>query len=176
MFADPKHILMQSKIGEGMKVADFGIGSGTYTLALAEAVGEHGVVYACDIQKELLSKIKKDTESKGLKNVHVVWGDLEEAGGATLADGLLDVVVLSNVLFQIEKKEILMHEAVRVLRGGGKVLIVDWKDSFGGTGPHADAVFGVHAARALAEKAGLTFEQDIDAGSHHYGMLLRKRR
>lgn len=159
-----------------MKVADLGVGPGAYVFAAAKAVGEHGVVYACDVQKELLAKIKNTAEHEGYENVHGMWTDLEEERGTTLADGSVDAVIATNVLFQIEHKEVFMKEIVRILRAQGKALLVDWEDSFGGMGPHVDHVFGKHAARTLAESAGLTFEQDIDAGAHHYGMIFRKKK
>lgn len=176
MFARPDSIISQFKLGEETTVADLGVGSGVHAIAMARAVGKGGRVYACDIRKELLAKVAKDAREAKLDTVHVIWADLEQPHGTTLKDGLCHAVLVSNILFQIENREVLMKEVERILRPGGKALIVDWKDSFGGTGPHADSVFGKQAARTLAEQSGLTFEQDIDAGSHHYGMLFRKAR
>ncbi len=176
MFANPENIIRQFQIGEGMKVADLGVGSGVYALLAAQAVGEHGIVYACDVQKELLTKVKNAAEHEGYDNIHVLWTDLEEERGTTLADGILDAVIITNVLFQIEHKEVFMKEIFRILRLGGKVLVVDWQDSFGNMGPHVDHVFKKNAARSLAESVGFVFEQDIDAGSHHYGMIFRKKK
>ena len=58
IFSDPKKNLKQFCLEEGMRVADFGSGSGYYTLAAAEAVGDTGRVYAIEIQQELLKKVK----------------------------------------------------------------------------------------------------------------------
>lgn len=157
-----------------MTVADLGVGTGVYTLAAAEAVGEHGVVYGCDIQKELLSKVSAEAQKRGLKNLHVIWADLEEERGSTLADASVDAVTATNILFQIEHKERFMKEVSRILRPGGKVLIVDWSDSVGGMGPHAGSVVRRSVAQSLAEGVGLQFQKDVDAGSHHYGMVFRK--
>jgi len=176
MFANPENIIRQFQLGEGMKVADLGVGPGVYALLAAKAVGEDGTVYACDVQKELLTKVKNAAEHEGYDNVHVMWTDLEEERGTTLADGILDAVIATNVLFQIEHKEVFMKEIARILRPNGKVLLVDWQDSFNGMGPHVDHVFSKNAARTLAESVGLTFEQDIDAGEHHYGMIFRKKK
>lgn len=176
MFADPKKIIRQSHIGEGMLVADLGVGSGAHAMLAARAVGASGIVYAFDIQKELLNKVRREAEKEGLTNVHVVWTDLDEPRGTRLADGILDVALVTNVLFQIEKKEQFMQEVARIVKNGGKVVVVDWQEASGGIGPHTDHLFGKHAARTLAESVGLTFEEDIDAGSHHYGMIFRKKK
>lgn len=176
MFLHPDKVINQFKLGEGMRVADLGVGTGAQTLTALKAVGETGSVYAIDVQKDLLARVKKEAESAGYKHLHVIWSDLESEHATTLADGFLDAVIISNVLFQIEARDRFMKEVARILRPGGKALIIDWTDSFGGMGPHTDAVFGKHAARVLAEQEGLVFEQDVDAGAHHYGMILRKKK
>ena len=176
MFLHPDKVIQQFKLGAGMQVADLGVGTGAQALAALRVVGETGSVYAIDVQKDLLAKVKKEAEAEGFKNLHVIWSDLESEHATTLADGFLDAVIVSNVLFQIESRDRFMKEVARILRPNGKVLIIDWSESFGGMGPHTDAVFTKHAARTLAEDAGLGFEQDIDAGTHHYGMILRKRK
>jgi ubiquinone/menaquinone biosynthesis C-methylase UbiE len=174
MFAHPEKIIEQFQLGEGMHVADLGVGSGVYTFAAAKRVGKDGVVYACDLQKELVQKVQKEANHAGLSNVHAMWTDLEEERGTTLADASVHAVIASNILFQIEHKERFLKEVFRITRSGGKVLIVDWSDSHGGVGPHTAHVLKRHTAQTLAESVGFVFEKDVDAGSHHYGMILRK--
>lgn len=176
MFLRPESVIERFQLGEGMRVADLGVGTGVYTLAAAEAVGEHGVVYACDVQKELLTKLTQHAEERGLKNITVIWSNLEDENGSTLADGSVDAAIATNILFQVEHKENFMKEVSRIVRPGGKVLIVDWSDSTGGVGPHAGAVVRRSVAQSLADAVGLQFEKDVDAGSHHYGMIFRKPR
>ena len=176
MFAHPEKIIEQFQLGEGMHVADLGVGSGVYTFAAARSVGETGVVYACDLQKELIQKVQAEAVHKKLSNVHTMWTDLEEERGTTLADASVHAVIAANILFQIEHKERFLKEIVRILRPMGKLLIVDWSDSHGGVGPHTAHVLKRHTAQTLAESVGLVFEKDIDAGSHHYGMIFRKQK
>ena len=57
-FSEPKKNLERFGLEEGMRVADFGSGSGHYTLAASELVGESGLVYAIEIQQLLLKKVK----------------------------------------------------------------------------------------------------------------------
>jgi ubiquinone/menaquinone biosynthesis C-methylase UbiE len=174
MFLRPDDVIARFQLGEGMTVADLGVGSGRYALSAARAVGETGAVYGCDVNKELLSRLSAEARHEKVRNVHVVRTDLEEERGTTLADDSMHAVIAANILFQIEYKERFMREIARILRPGGKVLIVDWSDSFGGVGPHAGSVVRRHVAHALAEDSGLRFEKDVDAGLHHYGMIFRK--
>ncbi len=176
MFSNPEKVLKEFQIGEETHVGDFGVGSGAYAFAAARAVGEHGSVYAFDIQKDLVTRTVKTAEGEKIKNLHAVWADLEEPRGTKLADGSLDAVIVANILFQIEKKDVLVSEIVRVLKPNSRVLVVDWSESFGHTGPHPDAVISEDNARSLFGQGGFTFEREVNAGEHHYGLVFRKTR
>ena len=174
MLSDPEKNIAQSFLKEGMIVADFGAGTGAYAVAAARRVGESGRVYAIDVQKELLSSVTTAAKKEGLSNIEILWGDIEEPHGTKLADGSVDVVIVSNVLFQSENKMGLLSEAGRVLKKGGKLLLIDWADSFGGLGPHPDHVIKKNDARKMLENARFAYGRDIEAGEHHYGMVFEK--
>lgn len=174
MFSDPLKNIEQFHIHEGMKVADFGVGTGAYAFALADAVKEDGKVYALDIQKKFVTALSKEAETRGLTQIQALWADLEAEGGTQLDSGSLDAVVIANMLFQAEKKEAVLKEAFRILHTKAKILIIDWTESFGGLGPHVDHVFKEQDARRLAENIGFVFEESIQAGAHHYGLIFRK--
>lgn len=172
-FAHPKRNILALGIEHAMKVADFGAGSGAYVFSIAEHLEGSGVVYALDIQKDLLRRIHNEANVRGLKNIEILWADLEAPEGSKLADGLIDLVLISNLLFQLEDKAAVMKEAKRITKKGGRVAIIDWSESFGGMGPHPDAVVTKEAAYALAQDAGLTFQKEFAAGAHHYGLVFR---
>lgn len=173
-FAHPKRNLHSFGLEEGMEVADLGAGAGHYTMAAAEIVGKSGHVCAVEIQKDLVEKVKNEAEQEGFDNVDVLWSDLEKPGGSTLDDKTVDVVILSNILFQIESKNILLGEAIRILKSGGHVLVIDWSDSYGGLGPREDHLIDPGAVRKLAQEAGFTVKGDISPGAHHWGLVLNK--
>ena len=174
-FADPERNIAQFGLREGKYVADLGAGSGFYALAAARAVGNTGKVFAVEVQKDLVQRVRDDAAREGLGNVDVTWGDIEEREGTKLKDELVDVVILSNILFQVEDKEGLANEVERILKSKGRVLIVDWDDSYGGLGPAPEAVYGADKARSLFENRGYVFESDIQAGAHHYGFSMTKQ-
>lgn len=164
------------QIEPGMTVADFGSGSGAYVLAIAERLAHSGHVYAIDVQQELLRRIKNESHKRGYKNVEIVWSDLDRPHGSKLADNYVDRVLISNLLFQVEDKAVLLAEAFRILRPHGLLIIVDWSESFGGMGPHKRDVVKKEEALALATRAGFESLREFDAGAHHYGLIgLRPR-
>ena len=175
-FSDPTSNIEQFSLQYGMRVADFGAGSGFYSLAAARAVGPHGHVYSIDVQKDILSKIKNDSIKAGLSNIEIHWGDIERLGGSKLKDSSIDAVIMSNVLFQMPDKQTPVLEAKRILHPKtGKILVVDWNDSSGGVGPQGEHLFPQDKARDLFEKAGFAFDSSISAGDHHYGLIFKMK-
>lgn len=174
-FADPTSNLAQFELKQGDSVADLGAGSGFYTLAAARLVGSAGKIYAVEVQKDLLDRIKNSASREGIHNIEVVWGDIEKHGGTRLRDHSIDRCLISNVLFQAQDRENVVAEAHRILKSGGKVLVIDWSDSADISGPDPKHVFPKADAQAIFEKGGFSIEKEIKAGAHHYGFIGTKR-
>lgn len=174
MFADPVKILQSVGLGDNMIVADLGAGSGFYTIAAAKMVPS-GKVYAVEVQKDFLTTVKTKAETEHLRNVEFIWGDIEKVGGTKIADRVIDVVIISNVLFMVENRRKLIEETKRILKYEGRVLFVDWSDASSALGPRAGFVVNVIEAKALFAEFGFTALRDIPAGAHHYGILFKKQ-
>ncbi|MBI2045910.1 MAG: methyltransferase domain-containing protein [Parcubacteria group bacterium] len=174
MFSDPQKNIGQLDVREGDRVADFGAGSGAYVFAVSGRVGPSGRVYAVDVQKDLLTKLKNEARQQHIFNIEIIWADLDSGAGTALLEESVDICIISNLLFQVSSKEQVALEAWRILKPNGKVLIVDWNDSYGGLGPSPKDVFPKDAAKALFLKQGFTYAKEIDAGGYHYGILFRK--
>lgn len=166
---------MELDVARDAHVVDLGAGSGAYTFITAE-VAPDGKVYAVEVQKDLVSTLKREALRKHLSNVEVVWGDVESSGGTKLKDESVDIVLICNVLFQAEDKNGVAHEAWRVLRRGGRVAVIEWADSFGGLGPHFSQLVKGTDARRMFENERFVYEKPIfDAGAHHYGFITKKQ-
>lgn len=174
-FANPPRNVAALGIMPGMQVADFGSGSGAYVLAIAKELQGSGRVYAIDIQKDLLRRTKNEAEKLGLKNVEVLWADLEAENGSKIADNVLELVLISNLLFQIEDKRQVIAEAKRILRPNGRLAVIDWSESFGGLGPRTGDIVTKEQVLTLARAVELTFVKEFPAGAHHYGLIFRKQ-
>ncbi len=174
MFMDPVTLLASCNLQTTDTVADFGAGSGFLAKA-ALAYVPQGNVFAIEINRDMVTRLTREAAEANLKNFHPLWGDIEVAGGSKLADTSVDFILLSNTLFYLEDKNGVMSEALRVLKPGGRMLVVDWTESFGGMGPRPESVFGKDKARALLERHGLTILTDtLPAGEHHYAILCQK--
>lgn len=171
MFANPKQNVGALELREGMRVADFGAGLGEYTKSASIKVGNNGKVFAIEVQKDLVKKLESEIKDLGLTNVSCIWGDIETIGGTKIAEASVDAVIVSNVLFQSSDRLGLADEAKRILKHGGKLLLVDWKESFGGMGPAPHHVVKESVAMDIFTKRGFKMTEKISDSSHHYGII-----
>lgn len=168
MFSDPASNIAKLGVNDGMKVVDMAAGSGFYTFEVAKKVGNTGRVYAVEVQKDLLERIRSHGAMQNLYNIEVVWGDIEKIGGTKLRESIADRVIASNVLFQIQKHDDFVLEVKRLLKPDGKVLVIDW-NSVSAFGPKT--FVPLIKAQTMFEKAGFKLEQSFDAGDYHYGLV-----
>lgn len=171
MFSDPASNLAKFGLTDGMKVVDIGAGSGFYSVEAAKKVGSSGRVYAVDVQKDLLERLRSVASGNGIRNIEVVWGNAEKIGGTKLREAIADRVIASNVLFQIEKPDDFCLELKRITKPSGKILIVDWSDVSTMSPP---SVVSAAKAQALFEKNGFKLEDSFGAGDHHYGLVFSR--
>lgn len=174
MFIKPEDIIKEFGIKPGMTVADFGCGSGHYSIEAARLVKGNGVVYAIDVQKDLLATVKTRAEKEGLENVEIIWGDLDSEGGSRLANEIADRVIISNILFQAEDKQGLVNEAFRVLKKDGRAIVIDWKKEGRKMGPPMDQRVSKEEAERIFLQGGFIFDKEIHAKMNHYGLIFKK--
>lgn len=169
-------LLKHAGIDVGMRVADMGAGrEGTFVFTAARMVTVTGHVYALDVVKEVLGALEASAQSQGLDNVTTVWTDLELYGAtAQVADGSLDLGILSDTLFQSPEKEDMMRECLRMVKSGGKMLIVEWKPAETAIGPPAQQRVNPDEVRRLAQQLQLQVVDEFEAGEYHWGMILQK--
>ena len=171
-FLTPAHLIERLYIKKGSAVADFGAGSGAYTIELAHAVTDTGKVYAIDIHRDLLQTLEHTAHKMGLLNIETVWADLETN---TYIDSYsLEAVILSNILFTLEHPEKAIEEAGRILVPSGRVLCVDWSGPHEGIGPHPLHVVSEAKAEELFTKHGFQIGERLPAGDYHYAFIATK--
>lgn len=174
-FLHPSLAVRAAGVHEGLVVADFSGGAGHFARAAARAVGLEGVVWVVDLNRELLPRIKNLSVAEGWGNVEVMQGDVSREGGSFLPPESFDFIIAANLLFSLENKAAAVREMRRVLKPRGKVLLIDWQESFGGLGPHPGHVVAAAEAKALAAAAGFELVHDIPAGHYHWGFVARKK-
>ncbi len=174
MFMDPMRLIATCNLQSTDSVADFGAGSGFIARALAKQVPQ-GQVFAIEINRDLVTRLTREATDMHLTNIHPIWGDIEIAGGSKLATDSVHFVVLSNVMFHLEDKQGCLKEVYRVVKTGGRVLVVDWQESYGGMGPAPHQIVTSQMTEELFARAGFTKISDsLSGGDHHYAILFKK--
>jgi len=163
------------EIGTGQVIADLGCGGGGHFVApLALRVGSAGLVYAVDIQKKVLSSLEASLKIQNIGNVKIVWSDLERVGAASIPDSSCDVAIVANVLFQNKNHFNIIQEAARIVKGAGRVVVIDWKLIAGMFGPPQELRIKPDEIRAIANDLKLKFVEMFDVGSYHFAIVLGK--
>lgn len=173
MFVDPNQIVDSLEIEPGMIVADFGAGSGFYTIAFAKRAGENGKVYSFDIQKNMLEVIRSKARLNRLLNIEVVWADLEKIGSTRLKEKSVDLVFVSNILFQTEDKKSLLEEAKRILKPGSRAVVIEWEKDQLKFGPPLSRRISSEESQKLFLENGFRLDKEIYAGEYHYGLIFK---
>ncbi|RJQ13748.1 class I SAM-dependent methyltransferase [Candidatus Parcubacteria bacterium] len=173
-FLRPELVLPQLPLQNGFSVADFGAGSGYFTILMAQRVGPEGKIYAVDVLSEALEAVRSRAKMIGVANIETKRADLEVYGSTGIADGSIDMVLIANVLFQSQKKDEVLKEASRMLKTGGFLVLIDWhKENFPYS--HGGWPFNEEDAKKFCEKAGMKFDKKIDAGAYHWGLIFKKQ-
>jgi len=173
-FIDPLAVIAQMNLKQGEAIADFGCGTGYFSIPLAQKIGEEGKVYSLDVVPEKLEAVESQAKTLGLTNLIVQRVNLENKEGSKLKAESIDWVIMKDVLFQNNEKNNMLEEAKRVLKPGGKVLLVEWKTEDTAIGPDQEIRISKEKALELINKCELGIEKEIAAGDFHYGYILTK--
>lgn len=173
-FVKPEKIVAHLGLKSGNKVTDFGCGSGFYTLAASRIVGNTGRVASIDVQSSKLAATKSITTQNGFHNVEVYQADLEKPFDK-VSHGGEDAVIVASILHEVSDRTALLKNAYALLRSGGLLLVVDWKDEHSPFGPSMDKRISEHDLRAQLEQLGFRHLKDLNGDVYHYAMVFEKQ-
>ncbi len=172
-FLNPSEIVAQSGLMQGQVVADLGCGNGFYVLPAAQMVGNSGMVYAVDVVESKLAATISIANQFGHKNIRVVQADLGKPL-LEIAQNSCDMVIAGNILHQIDKREMLIKNSYRLLKTGGRVLIVEWERTATPFGPPLDKRVEKQALEVQLMQIGLRKIKELKADPYHYAILFEK--
>ena len=140
----PDQIMDALAIADGSAVADIGAGAGWFTIRAARRVGPNGMVYAQDVQRQMLEAIRRRVAREGLRNVETRLG----VGSApNLPERSLDAVLVVDVYPEVEDRVTFLRNLAAALKPGGRLGIVNYKPGRGGPGPAPHEGVRVESAR-----------------------------
>lgn len=172
-FFEPANILATLGLNsQTVDPAEFGCGYGTFTIPAAKII--KGKLYAMDIEPDMIRITNEEAKKNGLSNVQTILRDFITEGSG-LPDGSVEYAMLFNIL-HLEKPMVLINEARRILKAGGKLGIIHWNyDPTTPRGPSINIRPKSEDCIKWAEEAGFYKPVRYDLKPYHYGIVLEKK-
>jgi ubiquinone/menaquinone biosynthesis C-methylase UbiE len=167
----PDQIMDAMGIADASVVADIGAGSGWFTIRLARRVGPQGLVYAEDVQKEMINAISRRVSREGLSNVRPVLGLKNDP---RLSPNSLDAVLVVDAYHEIENRVAMLSSLARALKPQGRIGVVDFKLDGTGPGPSAEERVSPDVVVKDAAQAGLRLIRQEPFLQYQYFLIFGK--
>ncbi len=168
----PDRIMDALGVADGSVVADIGAGAGWFTIRLARRVGPQGLVFAQDVQQEMLNAISRRVQREGLNNVRPVLG---RGADPNLPANRLDVALVVDAFHEIEDRVTMLTNIARALKPQGRIGVVDFRPEGSGPGPDPEERVSPDDVVRDAEKAGLRLAQDETFLPFQYFLIFTSR-
>lgn len=174
--AEVERLVEVLDIEPGEVVADVGAGNGSFSLALAEHVGATGRVYATEVDRNDLKRIRDRVSRAGVNNVLVIEGSQEDTG---LPPACCDAILLRRVYHHFQEPAAMRSSLRQALGGDGLLLIVDfdprrrWGRPEGV--PASRGGHGIDDRMVISEmeEDGFELVRELDWRGNDYALLFR---
>ena len=117
-------LLPELALKPGMVVADIGAGTGYIARRMAALVGPTGVVYAVDVQPEMIRMLQSLAAKAGLLQIKPVLGAADDV---RLPAASVDLAIMVDVYHELEFPREVLASIVRALKPGGRVVFVEYR-------------------------------------------------
>jgi ubiquinone/menaquinone biosynthesis C-methylase UbiE len=164
----PYETLTKLGLKSGMTMIDIGAGTGFFSRAAAEIVGDKGTVFALDMSNEMLELLKKHGARKNTRILQ------SEEYRLPLPDATGDVTLLALVLHENTDVPRLLDEAARVTKPTGKISIIEWKKQDEEKGPPKEERLGEEELTRKLSSFNVLDRGDVSP-SHYYLVIQKKR-
>jgi predicted methyltransferase len=177
----PEEVVDVLGIAEASVVADIGAGAGWFTIQLARRVGPNGIVYAEDVQREMLTAIERRAATEGLRNVKPTLGKVSDP---QLPPRSMDAVLLVNSYHEIglpmnSSQEVgdrvtFLQNIANALRPNGRIGVIDFKLEGSGPGPGIEERVAPEVVIGDAQKAGLRLRSNETFLPYQYLLIFER--
>jgi ubiquinone/menaquinone biosynthesis C-methylase UbiE len=156
---DPDRMLAALEIKRGSVVADIGAGVGYHVWRLAEIVGPSGKVIGEDIQEGMIELMKKNLETRKLRNVEIVLGTPTDP---RLPQASLDLVLMVDVYHEFSDPVTMMLQIRRALKPDGRVVLVEFRKEDPNVPIQPLHKMSVQDVRSELEPLGFKFQRSLE--------------
>jgi len=174
----PREVMDAMGVKPGDRVADIGCGFGYFTFRLAARVEAEGKVYAVDIDREAINRVRARKEREKLEQVEPILG--ESADPRLPKD--LDAVLIVETYHEFRDYDRMTQAVFRALKPGGRLAIIDSEGPSGRPRTEYHRLHSIPAGLVRAEIArhGFVFKEsrpgfyDPESGKKMYFLIFEK--
>ena len=165
----PEKLIKETvRVKDGDTCVDFGSGTGTFALPMAEAVGKEGRVYAVDNSERMHEHIKSKNPPPQLIPVRA------EVLKTGLDSETTDICFLAFILHEVKEPDKLIAEAYRVLKPKGRMVVLEWRADADIPMPPKHRRISREKIEELFGQINLTLTDYIERTERHYAAIGEK--
>jgi ubiquinone/menaquinone biosynthesis C-methylase UbiE len=165
----PEETLKKVGLQENHVLCDVGAGSGIFTIPAAKIT--KNIVYALEINPEMLLLIEEKAKNAGLSNIQTVKVANNQFN---LEKDSVDIVLMVTVLHEINDKPVILEQIKKILKDDGKLVIIEFHKQDTSMGPPAAHRLSQAEVRDLCETRGLAIRERFVLGDNFYCLVFTK--
>ena len=162
-YFDPAKIWETLSPAPDCTLIDIGAGVGFVSIPFAKHF-PGAQVYGCDILEGMIALLREDAEQQGLGNLDA---RVMQPNAVDLPGGAADLITMAQLHHELDEAVPLLVECKRLLKPGGTVAIVDWKDEENDKSPAAGRRVPEAQIRADLEAGGFAGIRSHDVYAFH---------
>jgi ubiquinone/menaquinone biosynthesis C-methylase UbiE len=155
----PERMLGALKIPRGATVADVGAGAGYHSIRLARRVGPKGVVYATDVQPEMLRMLRDNARSARVTNIKPIRCTQLDTG---LPEGAIDLILMVDVYHECSDPQVTLRGLRAALRPRGRLVLVEFRGEDPEVPIKPEHKMTLEQVRREVEPQGFTFKDSLE--------------
>lgn len=151
-------------------IVDLGAGTGYFSFPIARSCPSCKV-YCLDLQEGMLAILREKKERLELPGVEILRSGETEI---PLPDAFADTVLMANVFHELHNPGRTAKEVWRILKEGGRVLVIDWKPVPTEFGPPLEERKDVQEVLLTLVRAGFKKLEEVALYPYHYTVVGNK--
>ena len=168
---DVSTLIKNMEIKTDDTIADIGAGSGYHVFRMAP-LAENGLVYAVDIQPEMLEAIELKKRSKRVSNVETVLGSEKSIN---LPKNSLDKILLVDVYHEFSYPAEMVGSIKNALKSNGQLFLIEYRGEDSSVPIKKIHKMTVKQSIKEMEAAGFRLKENIDNLPWQHCMIFEKK-